>query len=119
MVDDDLERMCTEIARLVMGWTAADIPWAYDGVTAVWHDAAGVPIMTVFSWRPDSSDAQNLQVLDRIVDLGFELTLTVHGERTVVEITRRSKPVARADHPNRRVALLRSGAERRRESAVA
>ena len=118
MMDDGLERMCTEIARLVMGWTATDIPWAYDGVTAVWHDAAGVPIMTVFSWRPDSSDAQNLQVLDRIVDLGFELTLTVHGEGTVVEITRRSKPVARADHPNRRVALLEAALNATR-SAVA
>ena len=31
MSDDDHELMCAEVARLVMGWTAVDIPWAYDG----------------------------------------------------------------------------------------
>ena len=108
MSDDDLEFMCAEIARRVMGWTAADIPWAYDGVTSVWHSAAGDPVMTVFSWRPDSNDAQNMQVLDRMVDLGFELTLTACGERTVVRIDWESTPVARNDHPGRRVALLQA-----------
>ena len=108
MIDDDLELMCAEIARLVMGWAAADIPWAYDGVTSVWHTAAGEPVMTVFSWRPDRNDIQNMQVLDRMVDSGFELTLTACGERTVVEISRGSRPVARDDHESRRVALLRA-----------
>ena len=108
MSDDDLEFMCAEIARLVMGWTVADIPWAYDGMTSVWHTAAGDPVMTVFSWRPDRNDAQNMQVLDRMVDLGFGLTLTVCGERVVVQISRGSRPMARDDHESRKIALLRA-----------
>ena len=108
MHDDDPELMCGEIARLVMGWTAADIPWAYDGVTSVWHTAAGDPVMTVFSWRPDRNDTQNMQVLDRMVHLGFEFALTACGGRAVVEVSRGSTPVARNEHPSRRVALLRA-----------
>ena len=108
MSGGDPELLCAETARLVMGWTAADLPWAYDGETPVWHTAAGDPVMTVFSWRPDRNDAQNMQVLDRMVDLGFELTLTVSGARTVVQIGRGSMPVARVQHADRRVALLRA-----------
>lgn len=106
--DDDREHLCGGTARLVMGWTAADIPWAYDGTTPVWHDADGDPVMTVFSWRPDRNDAQSMQVLDRVVGLGFALTMTVEGERTVVRIGRGSVPVARAEHADRRIALLRA-----------
>ena len=108
MSGDDPEVLCAEVARLVMGWTAAEIPWAYDGATPVWHTSAGEPVMTVFSWRPDRNDAQNMQVLDRMVDLGFEVTMTVGGGRAVVEIGRGSMPVARAEHADRRVALLRA-----------
>ena len=88
MSDDDPEVLCAEVARLVMGWTAAEIPWAYDGATPVWHTAASDPVMTVFSWRPDRNDAQNMQVLDRMVELGFEVIMTVGGESAVVEIGR-------------------------------
>ena len=108
MSDDDRELLRTETARLVMGWTAADIPWAYDGVTPVWHTAAGEPVMTVFSWRPDRNDAQCMHVLDRMIDLGFEITLTVRGGRTVVQIGRGSMPVVRDEHADRRIALLRA-----------
>ena len=108
MGDDDRELLCAETARLVMGWTAADIPWAYDGATPVWHTSAGEPVMTVFSWRPDRNDAQSMQVLDRMVDLGFELTLTVGGARTIVQIGRGSMPVARVEDADRRIALLRA-----------
>ena len=109
MSGGDPELLCAETARLVMGWTAADIPWAYDGETPVWHTAGGDPVMTVFSWRPDRNDTQNMQVLDRMVGLGFECTMMVGGERTVVEIGRGSMmPVARVEHDDRRVALLRA-----------
>ena len=69
--DDDPEITCADAARLVMGWTAAEVPWAYDGVTPLWHTADGDPVMTVFSWRPDRNDTQNMQVLDRMLELGF------------------------------------------------
>ena len=108
MSDDGLELLCAETARIVMGWTAADIPWAYDGVTPVWHTAAGDPVMTVFSWRPDRDDAQNMQVLDRMVELGFELTLTPGSGRTVVRVGRGAMPIVRGEHADRRIALLRA-----------
>ena len=108
MSNDDREHLCAETARLVMGWTAADIPWAYDGATPVWHTSAGEPVMTVFSWRPDRNDAQSMQVLDRMIGLGFELTLTVSGARTVAQIGRGSTRVARVEHADRRIALLRA-----------
>ena len=106
MSDDDFEIMCAEVARTVMGWTAADVPWAYDGVASLWHTAGGDPVMTVFSWRPDRNDVQNMQVLDRMIDLGFDLTLTAGGEGAVVQFSRGSRPVARYDHRERRIALL-------------
>ena len=43
MSDDDLETVRADSARAVMGWSAADIPWAYDGVTPVWHTSDGRP----------------------------------------------------------------------------
>ena len=106
MSDDDHESMCAEVARLVMDWTAADIPWAYDGVTSVWHTAQGDPLMTVFSWRPDRNDVQNMQVLDRMLELGFGLTLTAGSGRTAVQFSRGSMAPARVEHRNRRIALL-------------
>lgn len=108
MSDDEHELMCAEIARFVMDWTATDIPWAYDGVTSVWHTAEGDPVMTVFSWRPDRNDAQNLQVLDRMLELGFGLTLTAGSGCTAVQFSRGSMPPARVEHRNRRIALLRA-----------
>ena len=108
MRDHDLDVLCTETARLVMGWSAADVPWAYDGVTSMWHTAGGEPVMTVFSWQPDRNDVHNMQVLDRMIELGFELTLTVCAASTVVELARGSAPVARGEDRDRRVALLRA-----------
>ena len=108
MSDDDHESMCAEVARLVMDWTATDIPWAYDGVTSVWHTAQGDPVMTVFSWRPDRNDVQNMQVLDRMLALGFGLTLTAGSGRTAVQFSRGCMPPARVEHRSRRIALLRA-----------
>ena len=108
MSDTVVETVCAETARFAMGWTATDVPWAYDGVTSIWHSADGDPVMTVFSWRPDRNDAQNMRVIDRMTDSGFELTLTVRDERTVVGFSRESGPVARSEDRDRRVALPRA-----------
>ena len=108
MKDDDRELTCADAARLVMGWTVADVPWAYDGVASLWHTADGDPVMTVFSWRPDRNDAQNMQVLDRMIELGFELTLTARSGRTVAQFNRGSEPPARGEDRDRRIALLRA-----------
>jgi hypothetical protein len=108
MSHDDNDSLCAEIARRVMGWTAADIPWAYDSQTSVWHAAGGDPVMTVFSWRPDCNDAQNMQVLDRMLELGFEIELTACCEATVVEFRHGATPVAHDEDGNRKIALLRA-----------
>ena len=108
MGDDEPEIMCADAARLVMGWTAADVPWAYDGVAPLWHTADGDPVMTVFSWRPDRNDAQNMHVLDRMTELGFELTLTARDGRTVAQFSRGSGPPARSEGRDRRMVLLRA-----------
>ena len=107
-MSDDLETMCAEAARLVMGWKAVEVPWAYDGVTPVWHTLDGEPVMTVFSWQPDRSDIHNTQVLDRMLDLGFELALTARGAGTTVQFSRGSGLVARSEDRDRRIAVLRA-----------
>ena len=106
--DDDPEIMCADAARLVMGWTVAEVPWAYDGVAPLWHTADGDPVMTVFSWRPDRNDAQNMHVLDRMTELGFELTLTARDGRIVAQFSRGSGPPARSEGRDRRMVLLRA-----------
>ena len=106
--DADLEALCAEAARLVMGWETADIPWAYDGVASLWHTADGDPVMTEFSWRPDRDDAQNMQVLDRMIGLGFGCTLTARGGRALALFSRGPGETARCEARDRRVALLRA-----------
>ena len=108
MSNDDLETMCAETARLVMGWTAVELPWAYDGVTSVWHTSDSNPVMTVHSWQPDRNDVQNMQVLDRMTDLGFELVMTVRDEGTSVQFGRGSRALARCENEDRRIAVLRA-----------
>ena len=117
MGDDDPELTCADAARLVMGWTAADVPWAYDGVAPLWHTADGDPVMTVFSWRPDHNDVQNMQVLDRMIELGFDLTLTARGGRTVAQFGRGSGPLAHSEDRDRRIALLRAAIAAARSAA--
>ena len=106
--DAELESLCAEAARLVMGWETADVPWAYDGMASLWHTAGGDPVMTEFSWRPDRNDAQNMQVLDRMIGLGFELALTERGGRAVARFSRGSREAARCEDRDRRIALLRA-----------
>ena len=108
LTDPEREALCLGVARIVMGWVSAEIPWAYDGVTPLWHTADGDPLMTVVSWRPDRNDTQTMQVLDRMIELGFELELSVCGKRTVAEFTLESAPVARGEDRDRRIALMRA-----------
>ena len=106
--DADSEALCAEAARLVMGWETAAVPWAYDGVASLWHTAEGDPVMTEFSWRPDRDDAQNMQVLDRMIGLGFGCTLTAHGGRALARFSRGPDDTARCEDRDRRIALLRA-----------
>ena len=116
--DADLEVLCAEAARFVMGWEAAEIPWAYDGATSLWHTAGGDPVMTEFSWRPDRNDGQNMQVLDRMIGLGFELVLTARGGYTTALFSRGSEEAARCRDRDRRIALLRAAVAAVRRSGA-
>ena len=116
--DADLEALCAEAARFVMGWEAAEVPWAYDGATSLWHTAGGDPVMTEFSWRPDRNDGQNMQVLDRMIGLGFELVLTARGGYTTALFSRGSEKAARRRDRDRRIALLRAAVAAVRRSGA-
>ena len=73
--------------------------------------------MTEFSWRPDRNDAQNMQVLDRMIGLGFELVLTAHSGRTAALFSRGAKEASRCEDRDRRIALLRAAVAAARRSA--
>ena len=108
LTESERDSLCSGVARQVMGWASSEIPWAYDGMTSLWHTEDGDPVMTVFSWRPDRNDAQNMQVLDRMSELGFELFLTVRGDRTVARFSRGTERGAHGEDRDRRIALLRA-----------
>ena len=108
LTESERESLCSEVARQVMGWASSEIPWAYDGMTSMWHTEDGDPVMTVFSWRPDRNDVQNMQVLDRMSELGFELRLTVRGDGTVARFSLGTEWGAHGEHRDRRIALLRA-----------
>ena len=65
------------VSREVMGWIVERIEWAYSDTTLVWHDTAGHPVLTRYSWQPDRHDAQAMEVVDRMIELGFRFTMGV------------------------------------------
>ena len=95
------------VARVVMGWEAVRIEWAYSGTTQVWHDACGHPVLTRYSWQPDLRDAQAMEVVDRMLRLGFRFMMGA-GEGTVCVTFERDSVSSRIDHHDRRIAILRA-----------
>ena len=95
------------VAREVMGWKVKRIEWAYSGTTLVWHDPAGHPVLTRYSWQPDRHDAQAMEVVDRMIELGFRFTMGVCEESARVSFDRDSVS-SRIDHRDRRIAILRA-----------
>lgn len=96
------------ISEQVMGWTSRRVSWAYAETAELWHDADDNPLMTRDSWRPDTNDSQVLEVLDRMVELGFRYTLGSVDETAYAEFHRAGDQSARAEHIERRIALLRA-----------
>ncbi len=95
------------IAREVMGWEVLRIEWAYSGTTLVWHDSEGLPVLTRYSWQPDRHDAQAMEVVDRMLALGFRFAMGA-GEGLAFAAFDRGATSSRAEHRDRRIAILRA-----------
>ena len=95
------------VAREVMGWKVERIEWAYSGTTLVWHDAAGHPVLTRYSWQPDRHDAQAMAVVDRMLELGFRLMMGA-GEGSAWVSFERDSVASRFVDRDRRIAILRA-----------
>ena len=110
LCEDERETLRDAAARQVMGWSTERLPWAYRGATLVWHDSAGVPVITWYSWQPDMLDAQAMQVADRMVTRGFRFAMGAEEGGAFAEFEcdgRRS----RVEHRERRLAILMAALE--------
>ena len=105
--EETREALRDAVAREVMGWEVERIEWAYGGTTLVWHDSAGHPVLTRYSWQPDLRDAQAMEAVDQMLKLGFRFMMEVDEGSACVSFERGSA-VSRIDHRDRRVAILRA-----------
>lgn len=101
------ETLRDAVAREVMGWTARRIEWAYSGTTDVWHDTSGLPVLTRYSWQPDCHDAQAMEVVDRMLALGYRFAMGAERGLSSAAFEIGSAPT-RNEHPDRRIAILRA-----------
>ena len=95
-----------EVAQRIMGWQAASRSWAYQDVATVWHDEQGTPLIPTHAWRPDADDAQAMQVLARMLQLGF--SYVVNGTEGHCRVSFRYGDIDKgiAEHSELRPALL-------------
>ena len=105
--EDARDALRDAVAREVMGWKAERIEWAYSGTTLVWHDDAGHPVLTHYSWQPDRRDTQAMEVADRMLELGFRFTMGADDRSACVSFERDSV-CFRIEHRDRRIAILRA-----------
>ena len=106
MTPEQREQLREAVADEVMGWHKAAIPWAYEGDTVCWLDAQDAAIITCHAWHPDEDDTQNMQVLDRMIELGFECSLELDGEQAFAAFGRDSVDGTPVAHPERRLVVL-------------
>ena len=104
------ETLRDAVARDVMGWKILRIEWAYSGTTEVWHDTGGLPVLTRYSWQPDRRDSQAMEVVDRMLDLGYRFALSA-GDGPAIAVFESASASSRAEHCDRRVAILRAALE--------
>lgn len=105
--EDARDALRDAVAREVMGWEVERIEWAYSGTTPVWHDSAGHPVLTRYSWQPDRHDAQAMDVVDRMLELGFRFTMGA-GAGLAFAVFESGSTSTRTEHRNRRIAILRA-----------
>lgn len=95
-----------EVARSVMGWRLASVPWAYSGSTNCWLNDDDAAVLTQHAWRPDEDESQNSQVLQQMLTLGFDCSAEFAADENVVSFTRDLKEGVPVCHAERRVAML-------------
>ena len=95
------------VAREVMGWRVERIEWAYSGTTDVWHDTSGLPVLTRYSWQPDHHDAQAMEVVDRMLALGYRFAMGAERGIAFAAFDTGAAPT-RIEHRDRRMAILRA-----------
>lgn len=100
------DRLRDDVARRVMGWTTARIPWAYDQSTVCWHNPDDVPVVPRAAWRPDADERQCARVLERMLELGFDFSLAIEGGEARARFGRGGAYGSGAAHRDRRTALL-------------
>ncbi len=107
MQAEDREQLRDAVATHVMGWTASRIPWAYSDEADLWHDAQGTPLVPRHAWRPDEDDRQLMEVVDRMIALGYacELTIGDRGTRACFARADGERTEERED-ADRRMAVL-------------
>lgn len=101
------ETLRDAVAREVMGWEALRIEWAYSGATDVWHDPSGLPVLTRYSWQPDCHDAQAMEVVDRMLALGYRFAMGAERGLAFAAFETEAAPT-RIEHRDRRIAILRA-----------
>ena len=77
MIVEQREELREACAKVIMGWRALEIPWAYSGTVRCWHNADDVVLMTCHAWRPDEDDTQCMQVVERMVERGYLCSIQV------------------------------------------
>ncbi len=62
--------------------------------------------MSEFSWRPDRDEAQNMQVLDRMLELGYDFELSVKPDRTLAVVGLNGERLGRSQGSDRKIVVL-------------
>ncbi len=62
--------------------------------------------MPCAAWRPDEDDRQNLEVLDEMIEQGFDCSVEITAGEVVVAFSRDDCGEVPVSHPQRRIALL-------------
>ena len=100
------EQLRSAVAESVMGWHCASRSWAYALEVECWHGDDGGAVMPCAAWRPDEDDRQNLEVLDGMIEQGFDCSVEITAGEVVVAFSRDDCGEVPVSHPQRRIALL-------------
>ncbi|MBF2761488.1 MAG: hypothetical protein ISN28_14725 [Ectothiorhodospiraceae bacterium AqS1] len=106
-IDPDIN---TDVAREIMGWQVIEMAWASDQTVPVWHDAKGDPVMSEFSWRPDRDEAQNMQLIERMIDLGYDFDLSLKRDHAIARFVAGHR-FGQSLNPDRKLAALEAALE--------
>ncbi|NKC11858.1 MAG: hypothetical protein GKR94_06545 [Gammaproteobacteria bacterium] len=103
--DDALDE---QVAIHVMGWTTAQIPWAYTAAACCWLNSDNTPLMACHAWRPSRDESQCAQVLETLRARGYSCTIDLSPTTVTTRFFGGTTALSSCTHPDRRIALLRA-----------